>query len=395
MASRGLFPKNTVFPYFAMKESDAWPAGQLCSAAATDAGNATVDRATVIFCNSMAKGDGQAAVHNTKPGDLTAVQQINASPSNKNAPVNRSQANTSKEVNISNSFDVLMTEPVVDDAGQKVQQLECEAASKTSHSKTQHRVQRQKQQSEGTGTLLNVSKDMVIVDDPKAVEVTGTLAIEEDVEINSTTLKEWSVVATRKSSGKKVVSPKTQPTDAPQTAPNAITNINLFNALAVEETIRLNSPTLNSEAGEQIKASAALDAGAQTEVLEDATVNVVDKGEADTVASNPQPVQQVKGRDWTVVNRANTPPSTAKTQRNRNQVVPASSAVGRCGDMKKIRSSNTFETLNNEHENPVGILQHKEISASSKNRQERSTGSAKNQQNSGASCGVAHEQSST
>lgn len=88
----------------------------------TDAGNATVDRAAFIVGNSMAKGARQAleAIHNTKPGHWPVVQRTNASLSKKNGPVHTSQTNTSKEVNTSNSFDVLMSGPVVNDAGNRV-----------------------------------------------------------------------------------------------------------------------------------------------------------------------------------------------------------------------------------------------------------------------------------
>lgn len=67
---------------------------------------------------------------------------------------------------------------------------------------------------------------------------------------------------------------------------------------------------------------------------------------------------------------------------DRSQIVTANSAAVRGNDLKKIRYSNTFEPLNNEQGDSVRTSQHKQISASSKNKlQQSSPGSAKNQQN--------------
>ncbi|OIT32786.1 hypothetical protein A4A49_06885, partial [Nicotiana attenuata] len=141
--------------------------------------------------NSMVKRAGHAlkAVHNTNAAGWSVMHRQNASQNKRNAPVHTNQVNTPKEVSTSKSFGVLVRESVMDDTRKRVQQLEREATPKTSHSKTPHSV-KQNKKSEATAAPLNVSKDMVIVNNPKAVEVTGALALEEDVEINSTTLKD-------------------------------------------------------------------------------------------------------------------------------------------------------------------------------------------------------------
>ncbi|OIT04525.1 hypothetical protein A4A49_38764 [Nicotiana attenuata] len=143
--------------------------------------NATVNRAAGMGGNSMVKGAGHAleAIHNTNAAGWSVVHRQNASPNKRNAPVHTNQVNTPKKVSTSNSFGVLVSEPVMDDTGKRVQQLEREATPKTSHSNTPHSV-KQNQKSEATAAPLNVSKDMVIVDNPKAVEGTGALALEED-----------------------------------------------------------------------------------------------------------------------------------------------------------------------------------------------------------------------
>ncbi|XP_016490078.2 uncharacterized protein LOC107809895 [Nicotiana tabacum] len=74
--------------------------------------------------------------------------------------------------------------------GLDVTGFESEATPRTSHSKTLQSV-KQKQKPEVSAALVSGSKDMVLVDDPKAVEVTGAFTTEEDVEINSTTLKDF------------------------------------------------------------------------------------------------------------------------------------------------------------------------------------------------------------
>ncbi|OIS95774.1 hypothetical protein A4A49_58590, partial [Nicotiana attenuata] len=143
--------------------------------------NATVDRVADMGRTSMIKGDGHAleAIHNTNAGGWSVVHRQSASPNIWNAPVHTSKLNTSKKVTTSNSFGDLVSEPIMDDTGRRMQQLEREAIPKTSHPKTKHSI-KQKQKSEVSATTVSGLKDIVLVDDPKAVEVTEAFAAEED-----------------------------------------------------------------------------------------------------------------------------------------------------------------------------------------------------------------------
>ncbi|OIT06668.1 hypothetical protein A4A49_33982 [Nicotiana attenuata] len=93
---------------------------------------AGMDRAAGMGGNSMVKGAGHvlATVYNTNAGGWSVVHRQNVSPNKRDAPVHTSQVNTPKEVSTSNSFGVLESEPVVDDTGKRVQQLEREATPK-------------------------------------------------------------------------------------------------------------------------------------------------------------------------------------------------------------------------------------------------------------------------
>ncbi|OIS98257.1 hypothetical protein A4A49_17593 [Nicotiana attenuata] len=74
--------------------------------------------------------EGVQAVHNSKSEEWAVVNRAKQSPRKVNTPVNNNQSNASKNVRVSNSFDALMNEPILNDEGTTVQQGNRDAASK-------------------------------------------------------------------------------------------------------------------------------------------------------------------------------------------------------------------------------------------------------------------------
>ncbi|OIT36941.1 hypothetical protein A4A49_03720 [Nicotiana attenuata] len=83
----------------------------------------------------------------------------------------------------------------------------------------------------------------------------------------------------------------------------------------VEKSAGLQRMEQATKEAEAIEAGALIDTtGARCDGLEAAHVNLIDKGAAAIVAAMSQPMQQIKDRDWTLVNRSYTSPRTAKSQ---------------------------------------------------------------------------------
>ncbi|OIT25818.1 hypothetical protein A4A49_29932 [Nicotiana attenuata] len=66
--------------------------------------------------------EGVQAVHNSKSEEWAVLNRAKQSPRKVNTPVNNNQSNASKNVRVSNSFDALMNEPILNDEGTTVQQ---------------------------------------------------------------------------------------------------------------------------------------------------------------------------------------------------------------------------------------------------------------------------------
>lgn len=98
----------------------------------TDMENLTVDKAARIGGISMVKGVGHSLEAVAR--SWSVVHRQNTSPNTRNAPVHTSQVNTSNDVNTSNAFSALVSEPVTDDPRKRVQHSERQATPKTSHS---------------------------------------------------------------------------------------------------------------------------------------------------------------------------------------------------------------------------------------------------------------------
>ncbi|OIS97136.1 hypothetical protein A4A49_04764, partial [Nicotiana attenuata] len=112
-----------------------------------------------IIQNQIMQESDVQAVHNSKSEDWAVVNRAKQSPRKVNTPVNNNQSNASKNIRVSNSFDVLMNETILNKEGTTVQHGNQDAASKNKPPGSE----KKQQLSKNTGGQVAVITDMVPV----------------------------------------------------------------------------------------------------------------------------------------------------------------------------------------------------------------------------------------
>lgn len=117
-----------------------------------------------IDAADLLKSDLQAQ---SKKSGWSVINHTQSSPNKKNVPVH---VNVSKNITVANSFYVLENEPVLVDTGMDEQQVDRDAPSNTRQPNTPGSVKMQ-QQPKYSGARSGNSKDLIHVDEQKAVAV--------------------------------------------------------------------------------------------------------------------------------------------------------------------------------------------------------------------------------